>query len=345
MEGKVLVKLPDGILANDKQQFELDISAINIDNPFISSLQLNVVDSEHWFARNGEVTLQFTNRIACFPLSAIIYDSSAKPSIDVDTQDGRVLHSLTMGEYTIAVSPDYIASLVRFGRTGEDSVFYDTFPKSNPFMWWSNFYTGINPAVAGWDIWDWESAFHKEEWVLTESNKEPWVGFEMSSVAKHSPGLRGLEFHIKYLLLQGTPLVYATLKVVNKSRRRKTARLYIRGVPRPGGTIQNRIHTVFNEQQIIYEPRDVEADLPSSPKHGWVAFENPVNGKIVGMVSNERTRESIVAINMGENADMFVCHGLRSLKPGEKSAISCFIVLPDSSSDMTLLNKLSTNFI
>jgi RimJ/RimL family protein N-acetyltransferase len=345
MNGKVSVKLPTGVFANEKQVLEFEMVNLNIENPFIASVNLHVNDSQNWFTRGGEITLQFTNRIAQFPLSAIIYDSTVKPIITEETQKGRTLHTLTMGDYILAVSPEYLASLVRFGHVGEKSVFYDTFPKSGPFMWWNNYFSGITPGMAGWDIWDWESSFQKEKWSLKKTKEGPWIGFEMFTLAQHSPGLRGIELCVRYLMLQNTPLVKITLDLSNKSRRRKKTRLYLRGVPRPDGAIQNRIHTIFNEQQICYEPREVEADLPCSPKHGWIAFENPSTGKLVGMISDERTRESIAAFNMGKNADMFFLHCIRSLKPSKTSKICCFIVLPDSLNDMTLLNKLSLSLV
>ena len=345
LEGKVLIKFPEGIHANDKHELELDMTNLNIDNPFVASMQLSVGDIPHWFSRNGEITFQFTSRIVRFPLAAIIYDSNDKPSIEVETQEGCTLHTLTMGDYCLAVSPEYLASLVRFGRAGEESVFYDSFPKSGPFMWWNKYFSGVNPAIAGWDIWDWESAFQKEKWTLKESKEGPWIGFEMSTLAQYCPGLKGMDVRVRYLMLQGTPVVNIMLEVTNQSKRRKKVRLYIRGIPRPGGAIQNRIHTIFNDQQIAYEPRAVEADLPSSPKHGWIAFEDPISGKMVGMISNERTKESTAAFNMGEKADMSFLHGVRSLKPSEVSSISCFIVIPDSPNDMTLLSKLSMSSV
>jgi hypothetical protein len=262
-----------------------------------------------------------------------------------ETLDGRTLHTLTIGDYSIAASPEYTSSLVRYGPTNEKSMFFDTFPKSGPFMWWNNFFSGINPGMAGWDIWDWESAFQKEEWTLTESKEGPWIGFELVTLAQHSPGLRGMELRVQYLMLQNTPLVYINLEVSNKSKRRKKMRLFLRGVPRPDGAIQNRIHTVFNEQQICFEPREVEADLPCSPKHGWVVFENPKTGKMVGMISNERTKESIAGFNMGENADMLFLFGIRILKPDKTSSMSGFIVMPDSPDDLTLLNRLSMSLV
>jgi RimJ/RimL family protein N-acetyltransferase len=345
LSGKVSVKLPQGVFAGEKQKLEFEMSNLNIDNPFITPLKLSVNDVQNWFTRDGEISLQFTGRIVRFPLSAIIYNSTVKPITNEETLEGRTLHTLTIGGYSIAASPEYIGSLVRYGPTDKESLFFDTFPKSEPFMWWNQFFSGLNPAMAGWDIWDWESAFQKEEWTLKESKEGPWIGYELATLAQHSPGLRGIELRVQYLMLQNTPLVYINLEVSNKSKRRKKMRLFLRGVPRPDGAIQNRIHTVFNEQQICYEPREVETDLPSSPKHGWVAFENPKTGQMVGIISNERTRESVAGFNMGDNADMLFLFGNRTLKPGEASSISSFLVIPISPNDMTLLNRLSTSLV
>jgi hypothetical protein len=345
MEGKILIKLPEGVRANEQRELEYDMSNLNIENPFVTSIQLSVDDVLHWILKNGEITIRFASRIVRFPLIAVVYDSDVKPITEVNLHEDCTLHTLTMGDYSMAVSPEYLASLVRFGRVGEESVFYDTFPKSGPFMWWNQYFSGVNPAMAGWNIWDWESAFQKEKWTLKESQKGPWIGFEMSTLAQYCPGLKGMGFRVRYLMLQGTPIVNVMLEASNQSKRRKKVRLYIRGVPRPGGAIQNRIYTIFNEQQIIYEPREVEADLPCSPKHGWIVFEDPKSGNMVGLISNERTRESIAAFNMGEKADMSFLHGVRSLKPNEASSLSCFIVLPDFPEDMTLLNKLSMSSV
>ena len=345
LSGNVSVKLPQGVFAGEKQELEFEMSNLNIENPFITPINLRVNDVQHWFTRDGEISLQFTSRIVRFPLSAIIYDSATKPIITKETQEGRTLHTLIVGEYSIAASSEYTGSLVRYGPANKKSLFFDTFPKSGPFMWWSNFFSGLNPGMAGWDIWDWESAFQKEKWTLKELKEGPWIGFELATVAQHSPGLKGMNLQVRYLILQNTPLVHINLEVSNRSRRRKKVRLYLRGVPRPDGAIQNRIHTVFNESQICYEPREIETDLPCSPKHGWVAFENPENEQIVGMISNERTKESIAGFNMGENADMFFLFGIRSLKPDETSTISCFIVIPDSPNDMALLSKLSASLL
>ena len=115
----------------------------------------------------------------------------------------------------MAVSPDYCANLVRLGKEGKPSVFYDTFPEAKPFIWEDQHYSGVSPMIAGWSIWDWESALPKEKWLLSEVNQGPWIGYELRTVAKHAPKVKGIEFTVRHMMLPGVPIVHSEIKATN----------------------------------------------------------------------------------------------------------------------------------
>ena len=81
---------------------------------------------------------------------------------------------------------------------------FDTFPKVEPFIWWDKAYSGVTPYLIGFDIWNWESGLYEEHWTITEITSGSWVGYEAKATLQHSPGIKGLEATMRYLLLPGS---------------------------------------------------------------------------------------------------------------------------------------------
>ena len=103
------------------------------------------------------------------PLTAIIFDSEAEVARTVETIESLNLHSTVVSGIRMAVSPDYGASLVRFGPVDEPSIFYDTFPKADPLVWDDRHFSGVTPKLIGSMVWDWQTALPKEVWSVSES--------------------------------------------------------------------------------------------------------------------------------------------------------------------------------
>jgi len=340
IKSEIVLKMPEGLLANSKRKLEFNVESLSVDSPFIVPITITVDDDKDWLRRNGEVELKFQSRIARIPLTALVYDSKVPTKRDTTTEQNRVLHSLTLGEYQMAVSPDYCANLVRLGKEGKPSVFYDTFPEAKPFMWWDQHYGGVSPMIAGWDIWDWESALPKEKWLLSEVTQGPWIGHELRTVAKHAPKVKDIEFTVRHMMLPGVPIVHSEIRATNRSGQWRKVWLGFRGIPRVGGKTQSNIHTVTQGGLVSYSPTADEARIAATPEEGWIAFEEPESGEVLGTISGAKKEPVLRAMNLGEKAQETMVQGWKKLKSGESGAVSCYYVLTSTVEDVVLLKNL-----
>ncbi len=336
----IMLRMPEGLLANGKRNLEFNVKALSINSPFTVPVAITVDDDKEWLRRNGEVELKFQSRVARIPFTALVYDSKAPIKRDTTTEQNLVLHSLTLGEYEMAVSPDYCANLVRLGKTGKPSVFYDTFPEAKPFMWSDQHYSGVSPMIAGWTIWDWESALPKEKWLLSEVTQGPWIGYELRTVAKHAPKVKGIEFTVRHMMLPGAPIVHSEISATNRSGQWRKVWLGFRGISRIGGKTQSNIHAVTQGGRVSYCPTADAARIDATPEEGWIAFEEPESGEVLGTISGAKKEPTLRGMNMGEKAQETMVQGWKKLKTGESGTVSCYYVLASTVEDVVLLKNL-----
>ncbi|MHA1910033.1 MAG: COG1470 family protein, partial [Candidatus Thorarchaeota archaeon] len=255
IDATVNVRMPEGVLANGEREVDLGSISVGIDQPFKKRITVDAERLSDWFRRDGEIELKFGSRIERLQFSAVVYKSEIKMEYRKEKIEGLGLHTLLSGGWQMAVSPDYVGSLVRFGKDGH-SVFHDAFPKSDPFIWWDRYYSGLNPWIQAWGVWDWETAFWKETWEISDKEIAPWRGFEMTTALKHSPGLKGVEFSARFMTIPGVPLVHAHLMARNLSGQWIRFTYGLRGTARPGGNVQNKMHTIVGGRRVDYEPTE-----------------------------------------------------------------------------------------
>jgi ribosomal protein S18 acetylase RimI-like enzyme len=336
----VKVRMPEGLLANGKQELELETASVGIDKPLKKTITVDAEHLDDWFRRDGEIELKFGSRIERLRLSAIVYNSKIKVENKKEEIESKRLHSLLSGGYQIAVSPDYAGSLVRFGKDGQ-SVFHDAFPKSDPFIWWDRYFSGLNPWIQAWGVWDWESAFWKETWAVSEKEIGPWRGFEMTTAMKHSPGLNGMEFSARFMILPGVPLVHAHVTARNLSGQWKRFNYGLRGTARPGGQVLNKIHSIVSSRRIIYEPTEGRARFLADPQEGWAGFVDSNSGEVLGGISTLKTTTSLHALNIGRDAQRLLTQVTVGLHPNDEATFSSYLVILEDVEDLPLLKNLA----
>ncbi|MGY5852550.1 MAG: hypothetical protein RTU92_03190, partial [Candidatus Thorarchaeota archaeon] len=325
-DAKIILRLPEGLLADGDRELEFKAEGMTIKAPFKQKIKVTVDETADWFLSGGEIKFVGTARIHSEPLSAIVYNSRVTQEKKTDTIDDVELHSLTSGRSEIAVSADYAGSLAKFGPTGEDSLFYDTFPKAAPYVWWDKHYSGVMPIFWHVGVWDWESALHKEKWSIKETDLDVWQGYELSSTLAHCPKLKGVDMKVRYLQLRDAPIVYVEIEATNKTSQWIEFYLGARGSPRVGGKIQSWIHSVATGRAVVYQPTESEADVRVAPEAGWAAYAEPESGKVLGVISTTKANSTISADNLGESAQMFWFRDKRRLAPGKSTKISCYLM-------------------
>ncbi|MFX1260866.1 MAG: GNAT family N-acetyltransferase [Promethearchaeota archaeon] len=335
----VKVRMPRGLLANGKRELELETTSVGIDQPLKKKLEIKTERLDAWLRREGEIELEFGNRIKRIPFIAIIYDSDVKVEKKVEAVEGLKLHTLLSNGWQMAVSPDYAGSLVRFGRDGQ-SVFHDTFPKSEPFIWWDRYFSGLNPWIQGWSVWDWESAFWKESWMISDREIGQWKGFEMTTEMKHSPGLKGMVFSARFMTVPGLPLMQVELTASNLSGQWKRFNYGLRGTARPASRVQNKMHSVTNGQRITYEPTENRARLFPDSRAGWVAYGDKASGEVLGVISTLKTKPSLSGLNIGRDAQMMITQETVSLRPNEVATSTTYFVIVEDEADIPLIKNL-----
>ncbi|MHA2023862.1 MAG: hypothetical protein ACTSWQ_09395, partial [Candidatus Thorarchaeota archaeon] len=96
--------------------------------------------------------------------------------------------------------------------------------------------------------------------------------------------------------------------------------------PTPGGDVQSNIHTVHQGRRIMYEPTGNESDIWTFPEAGWGAYAGQTSGKILGLVSTIKTRESLALDTLGEKAHLLTFRTQPMIPSGStaKSALYLF---------------------
>ncbi len=335
-----VLRMPDGLLINGESELSFKIENVDIDNPYRLPVKITSNEVKDWFVEGGEIYIEFPSRILRLPIDFVIYDSKLRPKRSTTTEDTSELMTTEIGRYSFAVSPQNVGGLVRYNRTGDSSMFFDTFPKVDPFIWWDKAYSGLTPVLVGFDIWNWESGLAEETWDVTEIALGPWFGYEVSSVLKHTPGLKGMTAKLRYLLLAGTPLLRMEIELENTSGLWKLPYIGFRGFPTPGGDIQSKVHTVYQGHRIQYEPTGNEADIWAFPEAGWGVYEGLTSGRILGFLSTSKCRESLALDTLGDKAHLITLRSQPRIPAGEKSSLVVYLLDAESIEQVECLKHL-----
>ena len=103
---------------------------------------------------------------------------------------------------------------------------------------------------------------------------------------------------------------------------------------------QSNIHAVTRGGRTSYSPTADEARIVATPEDGWIAFEEPESGEVLGTISGAKEEPALRVKNMGEKAQQTKVRGWKKLKSGESGAISCYYVLASTVEDVALLRNL-----
>jgi hypothetical protein len=339
LEAEIRLKLPDGLLVDDKNELEFSVSEVGLDKSFTYPLTITTSSDASWFQKNGEIEIRFKSRIFRIPLTAVVFDSALKVERNVTEVEGAYLHSLNVGGYSISACPEHGGSLVRFGAEGDQSVLYDTFPKVGPFVWWDKVYSGLSPMLVGWQVWDWETALQKESWDITKEKVGAWVGFTTTTTLQHSPDLKGLKATLTYLILPGTPLLSVKVSLTNASKQWKRPLLGFKGIPMPGGDACSTVHTEKEGKRVIYEPHTSGVDIYAG-RSSWGAYESPSDGTVLGLISAYKWDEIIYVDTLSEKAQIFGSRERRVLKPKESTSLTSYLVITKDVDTVELLKDL-----
>jgi hypothetical protein len=253
--------------------------------------------------------------------------------------EDATLHSITTGGYLIGVCPEQGGSLVKYGREGERSVLYDTFPEVGPFVWMNKIYSGMSPMLVGMNVWDWESGLQKETWKVADEKIGPWIGFKATSKMVHSPGLKGMTATAHYLILPGTPIVNVRISFANTSKQWNKPLMGFRGFPMPGGDLCSKVHTEKEHVRLTYEPTTTGVDIYTG-RSGWGAYESPSDGTVLGIISAYKWDELVYVDTLSEKAQCFGLRERRELKPGETTNLDGYLVITDNVETVVRLSDL-----
>jgi len=336
------LRMPEGLLVNGNDELTFEIDEVSIDKPFLLPVRISVTGTNSWYAKGGELMVKFPSRIVRESIVVVIFDSSLAPEQANSVVEEKELMTTTISDYAIAVSPQNVGSLVRYGKAGEPSMFFDTFPELGPFIWWDKVYSGVTPFITGFDVWDWETGLYKEQWTISETQSGSWIGYESKTTLHHSPGIKGLDVTMKFLLLSGTPLVRLEVQLDNSSGLWKQPFMGFRCIPTPGGDIQSNVHTIRQGRKILYEPTGNEADIWAFPEAGWGAYEGQTCGKILGIVSTIKTRESLAIDTLGEKAHHLVFRTQPMIESGDTAKASFYLFDAQSVEQVEQLKNLPT---
>ncbi|MGY5864232.1 MAG: GNAT family N-acetyltransferase [Candidatus Thorarchaeota archaeon] len=339
IDADIHLKLPDGLTISGKNEIQIKAEGIGLDHPFSFPLKIEVSKDKSWFRRNGEIEIRFISRIFRTSLAAVVFDSSLKVDRTIDDVEDVHLHSLKTGGYSIAACPEHGGTLVRYGEADAQSILYDTFPKVGPFVWWDKVYSGLHPMLVGWNVWDWESGLQKESWSIADEKVGPWVGYKTSSKLQFSPGMKDMEVTMRYLMLPGTPLLSVKVSITNTSNQWKRPMLGFRGIPMPGGNVCSKVHTVKEQQRLVYEPHTTGHDIFAG-RSSWGAYESPSDGTVLGIISAYKWDEILYVDTLSEKAQIFGVRERRALKAGESTSLTGYLVISDNVDTVELLSDL-----
>ncbi|MFX0064372.1 MAG: hypothetical protein ACFFC7_19535, partial [Candidatus Hermodarchaeota archaeon] len=340
MSAGITLKLPEGLVSDSKQELEFKAEDMTIKNPFKQRINVTVEKNANWVLTGGEIKFTGTSRIDRVLVTALVYNSDISEERKIEAFDDLKLHTLTCGRSRIAVSAEYAGALAKFGPTGEDSYFYDTYPKVNPFIWWDKHYSGWIPIIWSVGIWEWESDLYKEKWRLKTTESGVWQGYELSSTLEHCPKLKGVEMKVRYLNLKDLPIVYTEINATNKTPQWIQFYFGFRGSPRLNGKPQSWIYSVANGTDVIYEPTKNETDVRVAPEAGWAAYFEPESKKILGIVATTKANSVISADNLGASAQMIWIRDKRQLPPNGSTCLSCYLIAAPSIESVRLIRGL-----
>ena len=339
IEAEIRLKLPDGLQVDGKNELQLRVNEVGIDKPFSYPLKITASNDDSWFHKNGEIEIRFKSRIFRMPLTAVVFDSSLKVDRTITEVESVHLHSLNTGGYSIAACPEHSGSLVRFGEEGAQSVLYDTFPIVGPFVWWDRVYSGLSPMLVGWQVWDWETALRKETWDITDEQIGAWVGFRTTARLQYSPGLKGVEASLRYLILPGTPLLSVKISLSNASKQWKRPLLGFRGIPMPGGDLCSKVYTEKEGQRVAYEPHTQGADIFAG-RSNWGVYESPSDGTVLGIIAAYKWDDILYVETLSEKAQIFGVRERRALRRDESTSITSYLVITQDVDTVELLKDL-----
>jgi hypothetical protein len=92
--------------------------------------------------------------------------------------------------------------------------------------------------------------------------------------------------------------------------------------------------------RVSYYPTADAARIAATPEEGWVAFEEPESGEVLGTISGAKKESTLTGMNMGENAQETMVQGWKKLKTGESGTVSCYYILASTVEDVILLKNL-----
>jgi GNAT superfamily N-acetyltransferase len=340
---KVRLQLPGGLSIDGNREIEFDVEKLSHTEPLVRHFKITVEKAESWFVSGGELLFKFDNRIERRPLSVLVFDTGVESKRTTETVQERALHSLISGPYRMGTSPDFLGNMVFFGKDGEESLFRDTFPEPQPFIWDDKHYSGIRPRLIGSNVWDWQSALPLEKWTIKDHDVGPWMGYLLESTFQHATGLKGIHFTVHYMLLRGTPLAYIRVDAENKSGSWKELRIGFNGVPIHGGVPQSHLHAVVNKRRILYEPPESDMNFSIDPLEGWAAYEEPQSGQILGIISTVKQHHSLNFQNSGSKGQWFTVWDRRRISIGQKTSISAYVMMANEADDVEKLKMLPEN--
>ncbi len=332
---------PDGVFIDQRKEIDLPGMSLSIDQPLHIPLVLTV-ESDAWLLQGGKIELVFPNRVASIPLTAVVFDSDLEITREEQSIEGIVLRTTRAGEYEVAASSDYCGNLVRYQHIREGGVLYDTFPDAKPFIWWDKFHSGLTPVLAGYRVWDWMSAVPKESWDITDITVGHWVGYELTSVLKHCPGLHGMTFTLRYLLLSGTPLIHVQITAHNTSGLTRQFSLGIRGVTEPQGKPLRAISLPLHIGLTEIVMTENELALAPEPEEGWAAIQN-ADAPILGIVTTCKSRRTLEILNTNGKTQTFSIADRRVLSPDERTSLSCYLVMVSNVESVEVLKSLPSS--
>jgi hypothetical protein len=334
------IKLPKGVSIDGKSRISFPIEAVGVNKPFKKGLEIDASSAKSWQLDGGEVHIKFESRIIRVPLAAVVYDSSLNPRQEEEVVEGFTVHKTTAGDYQMLVSAEHRAGMIRFNQINKESLFLDTFPKVEPFVWWDQFHSGISPFMLGYSSWDWEDAFAKEKWRLRQVTAGPWIGYATKMKSKHIPNAKGVQLEVRYLMLPGTPLANIQVKATNRAKVWRKVMFGIRGALRPDTKKQRIVHTHLDGAPTTYYSTGNGTNIFTSAVDSWGAIEGLSKDKILGVISSERTQPSLTLNIQSENKQTIGIRKWTTLQPGASDMINGYIVLADSKTQVVNLRGL-----
>ncbi len=340
INGNASIEMPAGVMINGAQRLNITIPEVSINNEFVFPVRITAEKGE-WFRDGGLLDIRISGRIERIPFAAVIYDSSVGLRYETSDVEGSQIMTLESGDFKIAVSPDNVGGLVRYGPVNEPSLFLDTFPKVEPFLWWDQFNSGLTPHLQAFGVWDWQTGFSKEQWQVQPISIGSWHGFESTLIAKKSPGLNGITLRLRFLLLSGTPLLLSQFIIENTSNMARECAFGFWGVPRINNKAQFITHTIYNGHPMTFLPRENQTHIPVFSDEGWAVLEEHESGTCLGIISTSRDHHNLLLSDFGIKGMICRFSQDRLLDVGESTTCSLYLAVVKEPRSVRLLKGLS----